>query len=107
MNLEKLSLAELRQLQKDLPAEIQRRETMERKSVVAELRALAAARGFDYEELVAGTAAAPAAKPRKPVAAKYRHPQDATLAWTGRGRKPAWVADWLASGKPLEALVVE
>jgi DNA-binding protein H-NS len=43
---------------------------------------------------------------RKPVPVKFRHPKDSSLTWTGRGRKPAWVVQWLASGQPLTALVV-
>ncbi|MCX7162319.1 MAG: H-NS histone family protein [Rhodocyclales bacterium] len=107
MNLEALTLLELNQLLKDLPAEIRRREAAERKAVVAEMRSLAAARGFDYDALIGGVEVlAPARKPLKPVAIKYRHPQDAALTWTGRGRKPLWVVQWVASGKTLEALAI-
>lgn len=35
------------------------------------------------------------------VAVKYRHPDDPAQQWSGRGRQPAWVKQWLASGKPL------
>ncbi|MBK7416327.1 MAG: H-NS histone family protein [Dechloromonas sp.] len=38
------------------------------------------------------------------VKVKYRHPEDASLEWTGRGRKPKWVEAWLVSGKNMEAL---
>ena len=108
MKLENLTVAELRQLLQDLPAEIRRREATERKAVVAEMRALATARGFDFEELLAGSTAspAPAKHVRKPVPVKFRHPKDSSLTWTGRGRKPTWVVQWLASGQPLTALVV-
>ena len=108
MNLDSLTLPELSQLLKELPAEIKRRQAAERKAVVAEMRELATARGFDFEELVGGgaEAATPANKPRKPVAVKYRHPQDSSLTWTGRGRKPAWVTQWEASGKTLAGLAV-
>lgn len=36
------------------------------------------------------------------VQVKYRHPEDPTRQWSGRGRQPAWVKTWLASGKSLE-----
>lgn len=32
---------------------------------------------------------------------RYRHPHIPGLTWTGKGRKPQWVADWISAGKPL------
>ncbi|WP_246120809.1 H-NS histone family protein [Chitinolyticbacter meiyuanensis] len=40
----------------------------------------------------------------KTPAAKYQHPTEANATWSGRGKKPQWVIDWMASGKSLEAL---
>ena len=34
-------------------------------------------------------------KPRKPAKPKYRNPADESQTWTGRGRKPLWVVDYL------------
>lgn len=36
---------------------------------------------------------------------RYRHP-DLTQTWTGRGRAPKWVRDWIDAGKTLESLQV-
>ncbi|WP_229467585.1 H-NS histone family protein [Massilia sp. Mn16-1_5] len=33
---------------------------------------------------------------------KYRNPEDPDQRWSGRGRKPAWVKAWVASGKSFE-----
>lgn len=38
--------------------------------------------------------------------ARYRHPDEPSLTWTGRGRKPVWVAEWLAGGGTLEDLEI-
>lgn len=38
---------------------------------------------------------------------RYRNPDDYALAWTGRGRQPKWVRDWIDSGKSLAALDVQ
>lgn len=35
---------------------------------------------------------------------RYRHPEKADLEWSGKGKKPKWVADWIAAGKPLADL---
>lgn len=45
------------------------------------------------------------AKPPSP-AVRYRNPQDPGQAWTGRGRQPKWVSDWIGAGKSLETLQV-
>ena len=44
--------------------------------------------------------------PTGKVKVKYRHPQNAALEWTGRGRQPKWVAEWVAKGGKMEALTV-
>lgn len=36
---------------------------------------------------------------------KYQHPQDNTLIWSGRGRKPAWVEAWTAKGGTIDQLL--
>jgi DNA-binding protein H-NS len=33
---------------------------------------------------------------------KYRNPADSSQTWAGTGRKPAWLAEALTSGKTLE-----
>ena len=38
------------------------------------------------------------------VAARYRNPADASQQWTGRGRQPKWVKEWVESGKALDGL---
>jgi DNA-binding protein H-NS len=30
---------------------------------------------------------------------RYRHPDDASQQWTGRGRQPKWVKEWVDGGK--------
>jgi DNA-binding protein H-NS len=36
--------------------------------------------------------------------ARFRHPANKSLRWSGRGRQPKWVKDWVASGQSLDAL---
>ena len=40
------------------------------------------------------------------VKVKYRHPENFALEWTGRGRQPKWVAEWMAKGGKMESLAV-
>jgi DNA-binding protein H-NS len=107
MDLSALSFSELRDLQQQIPQEIKRREAEEKANVINEVRAFVKARGYALEDLVGKEV-----KVKQPVAAgskvkvKYRHPQDLSLAWTGRGRTPKWVESWKANGGSLESLLV-
>lgn len=47
---------------------------------------------------------APVVRGRPEVA--YRNPNDMMQTWTGRGKPPRWVTDWVGSGKSLDALRV-
>ena len=43
---------------------------------------------------------------RAPAAAKYRHPENPSLTWSGRGRKPLWFVAALDAGKTPEDLAI-
>ena len=105
MDLSTLSVSELRDLQQQIPLELRRREAQDKVNILNEVRAFAKARGYALEELVTKETKVKISSGNK-VKVKYRHPEDASLEWTGRGRKPKWVEAWLASGKPIEALGV-
>lgn len=45
-------------------------------------------------------------KPSQPRVPKYRHPTDPTLTWTGKGKKPQWIADWIQDGKNPDDLLI-
>jgi DNA-binding protein H-NS len=52
-----------------------------------------------------GFGASTETKPQKaPVAVKYRHGEN---TWTGRGKRPLWIADYLAHGGKIEELLVK
>jgi DNA-binding protein H-NS len=105
MDLSTLSVAQLRDLQQQIPAEIKRREAQEKVNILNEVRAFAKARGYAIEDLLGKEAKVKAASGNK-VKVKYRHPQNPELEWTGRGRKPKWVEAWVVGGSTLDALLV-
>jgi len=37
--------------------------------------------------------------------ARYRHPDNVNQTWSGRGRKPAWVVEWLENGGSMDDLL--
>lgn len=104
MDLSAFSLVELKELLQRIPAEMKRREEVEKVSFLNEMRELAQQRGLSLDDVLG--------KPKKgprvggAVKVKYRHPADAMLQWTGRGRKPVWVQAWLDQGNSIEALLV-
>ena len=104
MDLSSLTAAQLRDLQQQIPAELKRRETQEKVNILKEVQAFAKARGYALEELVGKEIKVKTSGGK--VKVKYRHPQDASLEWTGRGRQPKWVVEWLGKGNKIEALAV-
>lgn len=104
MDLSSLTVAQLRDLQQQIPVELKRREVQEKANILNEVRAFAKARGFALEELVGKEVKIKASAGK--VKVKYRHPENASLEWTGRGRQPKWVTEWQAKGGSLESLTV-
>lgn len=43
---------------------------------------------------------------RVPAALKYRNPQNPSLIWSGRGRKPRWFVDALEAGNTSSNLAI-
>lgn len=105
MDLSTLSVSQLRDLQQQIPAELKKREAQEKVLILNEVRAFAKARGYAIEDLLAKDVKVKVAGSTK-VKVKYRHPENADLEWTGRGRKPKWVEAWLANGGSVEGLLV-
>ncbi|GAB2182280.1 H-NS histone family protein [Denitratisoma sp. agr-D3] len=106
MDISHLSIAQLKELQAKIPAEIAKRQTEDKQKVLDQIAALATSHGFSLEELVGKKSGKKSAAGGKKVAAKYRHPSQPELTWTGRGRKPVWVSELLATGKTLESLAI-
>jgi DNA-binding protein H-NS len=109
MDISKLTTKELQALLKRIPKEIDRRKQQEKSKLVEDITQIASKRGFSLRDLIGRTPRSvkgKKARKRKPVAVKYRHPEQAELTWTGRGRKPHWVTKWLDGGKTMESLAV-
>lgn len=100
INLETLSLAELRDLRNKVEKAISSYEDRRRKEALAAVELAAREHGFNLAEL---TGAKPA---RSRIAAKYANPADPSQTWSGRGRKPRWIQEYLESGKPIEDLSI-
>ena len=103
VNLENMSLDELKKLQKDVGKAIDGYEDKQRKAALAAAEAAARENGYSLAEL---TGLSP--KKAKTVSQpKYRHPENPEMTWTGRGRQPDWIKDALENGKSKEDFLIE
>lgn len=103
MDLNALSLKELKDLQSQVAKAIASFEDRKKREALAELEEKARAMGFSLAEL---TGIAPVARKRSPAVAKYANPADKSDTWSGRGRKPRWFEAALKAGKQPEDLAI-
>jgi len=101
IDLSALSLMELKALRKDLDKAITTFEARKRKEALAAAKAAAAEAGFDLSELMHGSK-----KPKSSAPAKYKHPENPSLTWSGRGRQPAWYKELIEAGTEQEELLI-
>lgn len=101
--LDSLSLDQLKNLKKGIEKAINSYEARRLADARKALEAKAAELGVSLAEILGGkpTKAAKAA-----VAAKYAHPENAAITWSGRGRKPKWVEAALDAGKTMADLEI-
>lgn len=101
-DLQALSLSELKKIQKDVAKAIATFEDRQKAEAHAKVEAFARDLGYSLAELV-GTETKIA---RAPVPARYRHPENPAITWSGRGRKPQWFVDALAAGTTVGDLEI-
>lgn len=87
MEIQNKSREQLLEMRKEIDLRLAQIEKEERKAALEALQEAARARGFTLEELTG--AKGKSARPKAP--AKYRDPASGK-EWSGRGRRPAWLA---------------
>jgi DNA-binding protein H-NS len=102
IDLNTMDLKQLKSLRSDLERAIASFEDRRRREALTALQEQAKNLGFSLEELVTGKMP----KQRKSPATKYVHPENSSITWSGRGRKPIWFAEALAAGKKPEEMIV-
>jgi DNA-binding protein H-NS len=102
MDLTNMSVAELRNLQEKIKQEMKKREHQDIAKAREQILAIAQSVGIPLKELVASGVRAKTGS----VAVRFRNPGDQSQQWTGRGRQPKWVKEWLDSGKSIDLLRV-
>ena len=92
--VDKLTLKELLELRTRVEKAIVTAQERERANLRAKFESMASEAGFGLSDLIGGRSTK-----GKPVAAKYMNPDNPSETWSGRGRKPKWLAAKLEKGK--------
>ena len=102
MELSNLSPSELRGLQEQIKRELKQREGLDKQKARERIFAIAQQAGVPLKELLVGF---PGSRNKGgKVEARYRNPANAAEQWTGRGRQPKWVKEWVDAGKSMDGL---
>jgi DNA-binding protein H-NS len=106
-DLSNYSLAQLRELQSQVAEQIEVRQGENVAAVRQQIVALAESVGMTVDQIMSAKGTREK-KLKKTIAARYRHPEDTSKQWTGRGRKPRWIQEYLdASGKDIDSLLIK
>ena len=107
IDVDNMSLEDLRALKTRVERAITSFETRRRKEALAAAERAARELGFNLAELtgIGRGRRGPGAAVGGERQAKYVHPEDATQTWSGRGRRPRWVTEQLEAGRELDDLL--
>ena len=123
IDLSSLSSDELKDLSKRIAKEIRIRAIREAKEaeraaaektkeLFLQMRDLAAKHGMSVDDVLAGGTRRRRSRGTGPAVAKsksppkYRNADDPEKTWSGKGRKPGWIVEGLATGKTLEDFAI-
>lgn len=104
IDLSQHTLADLRKLQEQIKEEMKSREAQEVQRAREQILAIAQGVGLSLESLMGK--GGKGVKKTGTVAVRFQHPEVESQKWTGRGRQPKWVKEWVDSGKALDKLRV-
>jgi len=102
INLDKMSLEELKALQKDVTkamASFEKRQIAEARKAV---EALAKEHGVSLDQIVGKGRKAKKAK----APAKFKNPKNPEETWSGRGRQPEWFKKAMKGGASKDSLAI-
>ena len=98
----KMSLRELQELELKVKKAKLSMQERSRSELRQKLESMAAQAGFKLSDLFGGRGG----KGRK-VAAKYANPDNPSETWSGRGRKPRWLAARVRAGDRVEKFLIK
>ena len=107
LNLSALSSNDLNQLKLDIEKELENRHS--KTAAIEEVKKLAASKGLKLDDLFVEMGGVKTSKSRRelgPAPIRFRHPKNASLTWSGRGKRPNWMKEALAAGVREEQMKV-
>ena len=105
LDLENMSLKELRDLHKTVGRQINGFEAKKKEKAMTAAQQAAEEHGYSLKDLLGSGKAPKAAKAT--VSPKYVNPDDSSETWTGRGRQPRWVKGHLDAGGSVDDLLIK
>lgn len=111
-DLKQLSAKELLELSQEAVALAEAKKDEEKKTLRAAIIQQIHDAGYALDDIFPGAAPLKSKSPTKlagkpQAAAKYRHPDNPALTWSGRGRKPNWLAAEEAAGRALSEFLIQ
>lgn len=103
--LKNFSVKDLAKLQENIAKAIELRRVADRKALVTQFIAMAEESGYSLEELLKDKSVPSKAK-KEPAEPKYRNPENYSQTWSGNGRKPLWLLDFLNAGRKLDDFII-
>jgi DNA-binding protein H-NS len=104
MDLNAMEHDELLSLRKDVDKALKTLESRRRKDALKDAKEAAAKYGISLSELMGDTKSTKSYKTKG--VAKYQHPENADMTWTGKGRRPEWIKEHLEAGKSLDEVAI-
>lgn len=102
-----MSYAQLLELRTRIDAALVAAKTAEKKELRARMEAIAAKAGLTLADILNTKSGVGSRKLKgSKIAVKYRNTKDTSQTWTGRGRKPNWLAAALKKGQKIETFLV-
>lgn len=108
LSLEKLktiSLTELLKLKPNLDMAIEELKQEKKEALIAELIKQAGENGISLDDFEGMLSKKETQK--QTLSPKYRNKNNENQTWSGHGRKPKWVEEWIANGNNLDDLLIE
>ena len=102
-NMSDLSESQLQAMIADAEKALKDKKDIKKKEVLAQMKALAASIDVSFEIKEGKKSLRKGLK----VPPKYRHPNDPSKEWTGRGMQPGWVRGLIGEGYSLEQIAIE
>lgn len=104
VDISNLSVLELERLKGSIESAIANRRDSELLNLREAIEDMIERSGFTLEEIIEVMQSRPSKK--RIVKAKYSNPNNPEQTWSGRGRKPSWVEEWIASGHDLNDCLI-